>query len=153
MSQNVRFIEKWINYLNDIDREMCLIAAQKLGSTKDSSVVPELIKALNNRPDDVRTAAARALGEIADPAAVAPLVGLLHDSNPLVASAAADALGAIGHPSAVPALVEILRDYKSGTSHHFQLHGFNRGLFMTAIYALQRIDTREARKAVNTYHR
>jgi HEAT repeat protein len=153
MSQHARFIEKWVGYLNDIDREMSLIAAQKLGSTRDASVVPELLKALHNRPDDVRTAAIRALGEIGDGAAVPALIDILHDPNPVVASASADALGMIGDARAVPHLVTILHDYKAGNSRYFQIHGFNRGLFMAAVQALQIINTPEARRAIAKYHR
>lgn len=150
---NTTYIEKWIGYLNDIDREMCRLAAEKLGMTGDPQVVPHLVKALKNRPDDVRIAAIRALGLIGDPEAVRPLVDMLHDQNPLVASTAAESLGQIGHSSAVPALRDILRQYKDGSSRHFQIHGSNRGVFMAAIYALQRINTPEARLAVTKYHR
>lgn len=153
MSQREQYIAKWVGYLNDIDREMSRMAAQKLASAGDSSVVPALIKALDKRPDDVRIAAARALGDLGDNRAVKPLLGLLYDGNPLIASTAAEALGAIGDEAAVPDLVAILRDYKSGNSRHFQIHGFNRGLFMAAVHALERIGTREAQRAVKTYHR
>ena len=147
-----KYIEKWVNYLNSTDREMSCIAAQKLGETKDTSVVPELTKSLQNRPDEVRLAAVRALGEIGAPAAVNFLIDILHDQDPIIASAAADSLGAIGSEIAVPPLIQILSDYKN-KSHHFQVHGFNRGLFMSAIRALQRIGTPEARRAVVKYHR
>lgn len=154
MSQHDLFIKKWVDYLNNAtDAEMSRIAARKLGEAKDPVVVPDLIRALQNRPDEVRLAAARALGEIGDRAAVRSLVGLLHDGNHLVASAAADALGEIADVAAVPALVGILRDYKERSSRHFQIHGYNRGLFMAAVQALNRIGTREALQAVQTYHR
>lgn len=153
MSLNDKFIEKWVGYLNDVDRDMCIIAAQKLGASKNKAVVPDLVKALNHRPDDIRTAAARALGVIGDPSAVPALVKLLGDSNSLIASAAADSLGEIGDPSAVPALVKILSDYRSGKSRHTQIHGFDRGLYMAAIYALQKINTPEARRALAQYNR
>lgn len=153
MSQQEQFIQKWVKYLNDADHEMSLIAAQKLGKTRDPRVVEALVNCLTNRPDDMRTTAARALGSIGDPAAVPALIKLLDDHNSVVASAAADSLGEIGDSSAVPALIAILRDYKSGQSRHRQLHGFDRGLYMAAVYALQQINTREARQAVAKYHR
>ncbi len=148
-----RFIEKWVGYLTDSDREMVLIAVQKLGSTKNAAVVPEIVKVLYNRPEDVRTAAARALGEIGDPSAIPELIKLLNDSNVILAAAAAESLGTIGHPKAVPALVKILKDYKIGLSRHRQLHGYDRGLYMAAVHALQIINTRDARRALNEYHR
>ncbi len=154
MSQHDLFIQKWVEYLNNAtDAEMSRIAARKLGEARDPVAVPHLLRALENRPDDVRLAAARALGEIRDRQAVKSLVGLLHDRNPLVASAAADALGEIADASAVPALVSILRDYKERSSRHFQIHGYNRGLYMAAVQALNRIGTPEALRAVATYHR
>jgi HEAT repeat protein len=152
-SQHQKYVEKWVGYLNTSDREMSRIAAKKLGASKDPAVVPVLAKALNNRPDEVRLAAARALGEIGDPSAVPFLIQILHDSDPLVASAAADSLGEIGSEKAVPHLIEILKDYKSANSRHFQIHGFNRGLYMAAVHALERIGSADARRAIARYHR
>ena len=54
MPANAKFIEKWVNHLKMSDREMSRIAAKKLGDSGDSRVVPELIKALHNRPDEVQ---------------------------------------------------------------------------------------------------
>ena len=153
MSRSAKYIEKWVGYLNSADREMSRIAANKLGDTKDASVVPELVKALHKRPDEVRLAAVRALGEIGDVSAVKPLIEILQDGDPLIASAAADSLGAIGSDQAVSSLVKILSDYKNKQSRHFQIHGYNRGLYMAAVHALQRIGTPAARKAVERYHR
>lgn len=153
MSTRERFIEKWVGYLNDADRDMVLIAAQKLGETHDKSVVPELVKALTRRPDDVRRAAARALGSIGDASAVPHLAKLLGDSNVVVAAAAADSLGEIGDASAVPHLITVLTEHNSESSRHSQLRGYDRGLYMSAIYALQKINTREARQALAKYHR
>ena len=154
MSQQMdAYVEKWVGYLNASDRDMSVMAARKLAKSNDPRTIRELINALQGRPDDIRVAAVRALGEIGDKFAVKPLVRLLHDQDPIIASAAADALGAIGDESAAPALIDVLRNFKTGNSRHFQLHGFNRGVFMSAIYALQRINTPEARRAVQQYHR
>jgi HEAT repeat protein len=147
------YVEKWVGYLNASDRDMSVMAARKLAKTNDPRSVSELIHALKGRPDDIRIAAIRALGEIGSKQAVKPLVRLLHDPDPILASAAADALGAIGDKASVPALVEVLHDFKSGNSRHSQLHGFTRGVFMAAIYALERINTPEARRAIQQYHR
>lgn len=149
-----RFIKKWVGYLHNTDRQMSVIAAGKLGSTKDSTVVPELTKALSKRPDDVRIAAARALGDIGDRTAVPWLVKLLQDPNAILASTAAESLGKIGDRSAVPALIQVLENYKSGRkTRHDELHGYDRGVFTEAVYALKRIDTIPARRAVEKYHR
>lgn len=148
-----RFIKKWVGYLHDVDRQMSIIAAGKLGSTKDPNVIPELTKALVKRPDDVRIAAARALGDIGHPSAVPWLKKLLKERNSILASTAAESLGKIGDSSAVPALIEVLESYKSAKSRHDQLHGFDRGVFTEAIYALKKINTVPARQAIAKYHR
>ncbi|MCU0479937.1 MAG: HEAT repeat domain-containing protein [Anaerolineae bacterium] len=153
MSTDPRYIEKWVGYLQGSEHEMSIVAAKKLGATKDPAVIPHLLKALVNRPDDLRTAVIRALAEIGDRSATSSLVNLLHDSNPLIASASADALGWIKDAKAVPSLVQILVDYKTGSSRHFQLHGFNRGLFMAVVHALKSINTREAQIALEKYNR
>ncbi len=152
MSQLEQYIEKWVGYLGDADHDMSLIAAKKLAKAKAPESIDALTNALNGRPDDIRITAARSLGEIGDKSAVRPLVYLLNDPNSLIASAAADALGEIGDRSAVPALIDVLKDHKTANRHR-QLHGFDRGVFMAAVYALERINTVEARKALARYHR
>lgn len=152
-TRNSRFIEKWVGYLNDIDREMSLIAAQKLGGSGDPAVVPDLIKALKGRPDDVRLAAVRALGSIGDAEATPALIKALDDNNVMIASAAADALGMIRDERAVPALVKILSDYKNNKTRHNQIHGYDRGLYTAAINSLEKINTRDARLALRKYDR
>ena len=153
MAIDPSYIEKWVGYLQGSEHEMSIVAAKKLGVTKDPSAVAPLIRALHNRPDDLRSVVIRALAEIGDKSATPSLVVLLKDSNPLIASAAADALGVIKDVKAVPHLVQILAEYKSGESRHFQLHGFNRGLFMAVVQALKHIDTREAQIALAKYNR
>lgn len=153
MATDPLYIEKWAGYLDGADHEMCIVAAKKLGATKDVVAVPILVRALNNRPDDLRTAVIRALSEIGDKSATPALIPLLRDPNPVIASAAADALGMIGDAKAVPNLIQILADYKTGNSRHFQLHGFNRGLFMAVVQALKAIDTPQARAALDKYNR
>lgn len=143
---NQQFIEKWVSYLHQSDREMSRIAATKLGSTHNPLVVPDLLQTLTNRPDDVRIAAVRALGEIADANAVPHLIQLLTDSNTMLASAAAESLGQIRDPSAVKPLTEVLKEYKAQSPRLA-----NRGLYMAAIYALQQIGTKEALRAVEQY--
>lgn len=150
---SVEYIQKWLGYLNDIDRDMSRIACEKLAKTKNPDIVPDLAKALKNRPLEVRAAAARALGEIRHRSAVPALISALKDQDYMVSSAAADALGEIGDPAAVPALRQVLHDYRSGADRHQQIHGESRGLYMAAVYALERIGTHDARAAINKYHR
>ncbi len=145
---NTRYLEKWLHYLEDVDREMSRLAAEKLGTLKDSSAVPALIKALHNRPDDIRAAAARSLGTIGSPVAIPALAALLGDYNSSVAYAAADALGRIGGDAAVPPLREVLIRYA-------RLTGFeqkrDRSLYLAACSALRSIGTPEALKTVQRY--
>lgn len=147
---SVEFIKKWVGHLHGVDREMSRIAAEKLGMTKSKDVVPELTKALINRPPDIRTAACRALGNIADPSAIPALVEVLKDPDSIVSCAAADALGQIGHRSAVPALREVLKEHQKG-GHYDRTRGYDRGLFVACINALQRIGTPDALDAVQRY--
>lgn len=151
MAYSQAYIDKWVRYLKDVDRDMSRIAAQKLGATGDPSVVPHLADTLRNRPDDVRSAAILALGEIGDAAAVPALVEVLDDSSPHLASAAAEALGRIGDASAVKPLIKVVSHYKQ-QNHHDQLRGFYRGLYLAAIAALERIGTPEAKRAVKQYY-
>lgn len=146
------YIKKWIGHLHDIDPEMSRIACEKLARTRDAVVIPELARALRNRPVDVRTAAARALGQIGDPTAVPALVRALQDLDVMVSTAAADALGEIGAGEAVPALREVLHNFRA-RDRHAQIHGDSRGLYMAAVYALQRIGTKDAKAAIAEYDR
>lgn len=152
MAVNTQFIDKWVTYLQTGDPEMSRIAAQKLASTGDPVVIPELQKALRGRPDDVRTAAIRALGEIGHADAVLALVKQLDDNNSVIASSAAESLGKIGDPRAVKPLIQVIERYKREQSHDTQIRGFTRGLFMSAIYALKQINTPEAKRAISRYH-
>jgi HEAT repeat protein len=129
---------------------MSRIAAEKLGQTGSNSVVPDLIKALTNRPSEIRAAAARALGNIGDPTAVPALSELLKDDDYIVSCAAAEALGYIRHRSAVPALRDILRQHRA-SAHFERTHSVDRGLFVAATHALERIGTADALEAVRKY--
>ncbi len=147
---STEYIKKWVTYLHSVDREMSRIAAEKLGQAGSNSVVPELIKALSNRPSEIRAAAARALGNIGDATAVPALSELLNDEDYIVSCAAAEALGDIRHRSAVPALREILRQNRTG-AHFERTRSFDRGLYVAAIHALERIGTMDALEAIRKY--
>ncbi|MFN8374919.1 MAG: HEAT repeat domain-containing protein [Anaerolineae bacterium] len=147
---STEYIKKWIGYLHSVDREMSRIAAEKLGTTGSNSAVPELMKALTNRPSEIRAAAARALGNIGDPTAVPALAELLKDSDSIVSMAAAEALGSIRHVSAVPYLRTVLQ--QNSTSAHFErTRSHDRGLYVAAVHALEQIGTRDALEAIRRY--
>jgi HEAT repeat protein len=147
---NSEYIKKWVGYLNSVDREMGRIAAEKLGNAGNNGVVPDLIKALTNRPSEIRAAAARALGHIGDPASVPALAELLKDDDFIVSSAAAEALGELRHRSAVPALREILRENRAG-AHFERTRPNDRGLSVVVVHALERIGTVDALEAIRKY--
>jgi HEAT repeat protein len=147
---SVDYIRKWVSYLNSGDREMSRIAAEKLGQTNSNQVVPDLIRALKNRPPEIRAAAARALGHLGDITAVNALAETLNDDDSIVSCAAADALGQIKHRSAVPALREVLRIQSSGF-HYERTRGHDRGLYVAAYNALQAIGTTDALEAIRRY--
>jgi HEAT repeat protein/nitrite reductase/ring-hydroxylating ferredoxin subunit len=73
------------------------------------NTIPELIKELSNRSEDVRWAAACALAKIGAPA-VGPLIAALDNKDSVVRLRAAWALGRIGDQRAVEKLVKTLRD-------------------------------------------
>ncbi len=80
----------------------------KLGKSKSSTVIPELIQALESDNGNVRRLAASALGKIRDARAVEPLLKLLErESKPQVRQYAVKALGAIGDKHAEKALLQI----------------------------------------------
>lgn len=149
-ANNNAYVQKWLGYLNAADSEMSRLAAEKLGKAKAKDAVPELVQALHNRPTHIRAAAARSLGEIGDPAAVAGLAKAVRDSVTIVACAAADALGQIGDRSAVTALKEVLDNYER--YHHFErTRNHERGVYLAALDALERINSLDARIALRKY--
>ena len=85
-------------------------AAEALGILRDRRAVEPLIKALNDKDEEVRWKAAWALGNIGDIQAVEPLIYLLHDKRWTVRRFAASALGKIGDGRAVESLIESLSD-------------------------------------------
>ncbi|MGB9979800.1 HEAT repeat domain-containing protein [Methanobacterium sp.] len=85
-------------------------AAEALGVLRDRRAVEPLIKALNDKDEEVRWKAAWALGNIRDRRAVEPLIYLLHDKSWAVRRFAASALGKIGDERAVESLMKALSD-------------------------------------------
>jgi nitrite reductase/ring-hydroxylating ferredoxin subunit len=71
--------------------------------------IPELIRDLSHRNEEIRWAAASALAQIGTPA-VEPLIAALDDKDSVVRLRAAWALGRIGDERAVKKLISTLRD-------------------------------------------
>jgi HEAT repeat protein len=93
--------------LLDGNEEVRTFSAVMLGTMKDSSAVPALIRALEDTDMNVKHAAAEALGKIGDRRAVEPLICLL-STDMWLQFPAAIALGDIGDSRAVAPLVTLL---------------------------------------------
>jgi HEAT repeat protein len=86
------------------------IAAETLGILQDRRAVEPLIKALNDKDEEVRWKACWALGHIGDKRAVEPLLHLLNDERWAVRKYSASALGKIGDMRATESLIQTLND-------------------------------------------
>jgi HEAT repeat protein len=80
-------------------------AAWKMGNSGDKSVVPYLIKALNDKDYNVRWNAAKALGKLKDLRAVEPLLASMEDPEKDVREDVVEALGRLRDPRAEKKLV------------------------------------------------
>lgn len=81
-------------------------AAELLGAASDARALPDLVRLLDDRRQDVRIVAARALGKLGAPG-VEPLLTALDDRRPIPAGIVTMALVHVG-PDAAPALAEAL---------------------------------------------
>lgn len=80
-----------------------------LGSTGDLDALPLLLKALEDKEENVRTSAVEHLGNIQkNESVVNALIAILKSGDVWVAYHAADALGRIGDEKAVDALISVL---------------------------------------------
>lgn len=80
-----------------------------LGTTGDLKVLPLLMKALEDKDENIRTSAVEHLGNIrGNVSVVNALTGVLRSESAWVAYSAADALGRTGDAKAVDALVSVL---------------------------------------------
>jgi len=106
-----------LDYSDPADREY---AADELGARGETAqaAVPELIKALEDREEDVRFRVARALGKLGDIAAVPALTVALDDTCPAVRWESAIAIGKLNGAAALRDLVEHLGD----ESAHVRVH-------------------------------
>lgn len=88
--------------------DLSVIAATlALGRIADPSTVPELIRALNHRHDEVRRQAAKALGRMKVHAAIPELLKTLEDADAPVRVAVANALGELRAREAIETLQSI----------------------------------------------
>ena len=122
------------------DRSVGGEAASALTQIDTPEALQTLISALSDTDSTVRYHVSIALAEMNPPPkeAAAALIGVLNDENAYVRLHAARALGQIGDPAAVPMLIENL-------THR------NSRVVEEAFYALQKIATPEALKAVKEF--
>ncbi|RMF81047.1 MAG: HEAT repeat domain-containing protein [Chloroflexi bacterium] len=144
--------QRFITYLQRGGREESVTAIKKLAEIGDPAAIPELIKVLKGRPDEVRIEAAKTLGDFKAKEAVPALRRMATDPQVNVSTAAVEALGRIGDPSVVPLLGEILEAHQSTVQSHFEMiHGSHYGLYLATREALERINTYQARKILRKY--
>ena len=105
--------------LAEMDPNVRIRAAAKLGQLRAEKAVGPLIECLADIRPDVRKAAVEALGTIGAQAGVAPLAGILTSEKEAegLRRTVAFALGQIGHADAVPALAEGLRSKDENLSY------------------------------------
>lgn len=142
-------LKKWLDVLGQSDPEMSKIAADKLGEIASPAATAALIDAMKRRTAAVAAACALALGKINDKSAIPDLIDVLkHHQEVTVQTAAAESLGLMKAVDAIPALKWVIDDYvRTYKNDRFNMtRGFRRGLFMTCIYSLRMIGTREARQ-------
>ena len=91
-----------------------LQAATHLGFMGDASVIPALMRSLDDEMLDVRLGAGRALAQLRAPGAVEPILHALAVRGDLALKLAADVLTEYGE-TAVPSLLRFLLERKTGT--------------------------------------
>lgn len=130
-----------IDLLHSDNWEIRHTAALILGERGNATAIDPLIAALDDADPVVRGAAAESLGTLGAVQAVEPLVTLLQRAHDVrVQRAAITALGMLADDRALPALVALL-DAPTGD------------LDFTAAIALEQIDTRPARRAVQRWRK
>ena len=106
-----RALSTFVGGLADADAEVRHYAAEGIGNIENLRVAPpELIRALDDRNDDVRHAVAHALGHIKDPAALTALIAHVTDPNVEVRQAVVESLDEFDDPRVTTALRTALRD-------------------------------------------
>jgi HEAT repeat protein len=115
-ARDPRVIGVLIAALQDADRKVRSIAAEKLGELETPRAVVPLLALLNTpvakraAEVEVRISAVEALGQIKDPRAVQSLISTLKDPDERVREKAAAALVNLADPAAVEPLIAFLSD-------------------------------------------
>lgn len=93
-----RAIDALLRVLDSKDIALRVEAAAALGRQGDSTILPTLMKVMEDVKEDinVRANACIAIGRIGDPSSEAPLKHLLQDNNPFLATCAKEALRLLG---------------------------------------------------------
>ena len=106
-----RALPTFVAGLSDADAEVRHYAAEGIGNMENLRVAPaELIRAMEDRNDDVRHAVAHALGHIKDPAAMRALIAHVTDPNVEVRQAVVESLDEFDDPAVTAALRTALKD-------------------------------------------
>lgn len=106
-----RALSTFVGGLSDSDAEVRQAAAEGIGNLDNlRTAPPELIRAMEDRNDEVRHAVAHALGHVKDPAAIRALVAHVTDPNVEVRQAVVEAMDEFDDPAVTAALRTALRD-------------------------------------------
>jgi HEAT repeat protein/beta-lactamase regulating signal transducer with metallopeptidase domain len=106
-----RALATFVAALSDADAEVRNYAAEGIGDVENLRVAPpELIRAMEDRNEEVRHAVAHALGHIKDPAALRALIAHVTDPNVEVRQAVVESLDEFDDPAVTAALRTALRD-------------------------------------------
>ena len=106
-----RALQTFIGGLADSDAEVRHYAAEGIGNLENlRAAPPELIRAMEDRNDEVRHAVAHALGHIKDPTGMRALIAHVTDPNVEVRQAVVESLGEFDDPAVTAALRTALRD-------------------------------------------
>lgn len=99
--------------LSDIDEQVRVSAASRLGYTRRPDAVAPLVELASDLSSRVRSMVAYALGRLGHEAAKPALLALLHDADRHVRERAVEALGSVGGTAAVDALIAVAIDQDS----------------------------------------
>ena len=106
-----RALSTFVGGLSDSDAEVRQAAAEGIGNIDNLRTAPaELIRAMDDKNDEVRHAVAHALGHVKDPAAIRVLVAHVTDPNVEVRQAVVEAMDEFDDPAVTAALRTALRD-------------------------------------------
>ncbi len=96
---------------SDIVRKICLNGLMvRFSEAKDNSIVPEFIKALEQKDNNLRQKAAFALGQVRSDDGYKALLGMFKDTAPEVRVEAIKAIGKFGKTEALAELAKLYED-------------------------------------------